>query len=627
MTKRPRDYQEAANVALWNYLHQSPNKNPLVVEATGLGKSLNIAMIIRMLLHYYPSTRILQTCHVKELVEGNYKELMSFWPAAPAGVYSAGLNQRDLRKQVTFASIMSVAKRAHAFQHIDFLIVDEAHTISDKDTATYGKFIAALRLVNPRLVVIGYTATAYRMTTGLLVEGEMFDEVVFDIGSGESFVWAVDQGYLIRPVPKNPGFQLDSAAIGLQAGDFKNNEASTAMRDQDILERAVDTAIALGTEQGRRSWLTFCQSIEDAELVADMFTHKGHPHEAVHSKRNDREEVLARWMRGELVGVTNKDILTTGFNNPQIDLINMLRLTRSPGLWVQMIGRGTRPCWEGHIGHNGGPPLYDISTREGRLNSILASHKQTCLVLDFVGNTQRLGPINYPQLPQRRGGGASRDMVRECPQCSTFNHISKKHCEECGYEFPPPERLTPHASEAPIVDTRVIDLMQPQPVIEQVFEVFGVHRMVCAHHEGRNGKPDSMRVDYFCGVRRFSAWVCVAHPEGSFPRRKAVDWWEMHGGKGVEVPTHVDEAVELAGDLSKPKFLKVLVSAKYPEIVGYDFRGTRFELPPEIGGPPLQEPEPDPMQALRERQEEQAAKAREYATSAMGGGYDDEIPF
>lgn len=609
--KQPRDYQDAANISLWNYLHENPGKNPLVVEATGLGKSLNIAMIIRMLLHYYPQTRIMQTCHVKELVKGNHDELLQFWPAAPAGLFSAGLGVRDLRKQVTFASIMSVAKRAHAFQHIDFLIVDEAHTINDKESTTYAKFIADLRRTNPRLVVIGFTATPFRMTSGMLTDGEMFDEVVYDIGSGESFVWAVEQGYLIRPVPKNPGFELDSDAIGIQAGDFKNKETSDALREQDILERAVDMTIAMGIDQGRQNWLTFCQSIDDSELVADMFTHKGYPHEAVHSKRNDREEVLTKWMSGELVGVTNKDILTTGINNPRIDLITMLRLTRSPGLWVQMIGRGTRPLWT---------PGYDIGTLEGRLNSILASQKQTCLVLDFVGNTKRLGPINYPNLPKRRGSGGGGDPVRECPTCNVYCHISLSACPECGYEFPPPERVKPSASEAAIVDSRALDLSKQLPPKE--FEIFDVHRMICSHHEGRNGKPDTMRVDYYSGFRRFSQWVCVAHPYGSFPRRKAEDWWKSHGG---ETPPHeVDKAVEEAGDLNKPKFLKVWVNTKYPEIVGLDFAGTRFELPPELGGPPLQEPGPDPLA----EQEEEAKKAREHTMAAMGDGYfDDEIPF
>lgn len=609
----PRDYQEAGHWAQWNYIHDPANygKNPLVVEPTGTGKSFQIALFIWHMLHAYPHTRIICTAHVQELVEANYKELLGCWPSAPAGVYSAGLGIKEHRAQVTYASIQSVSKKAALWKHVDFLLVDEAHMISDNDTARYNQFIADLKKVNPNLVVIGYTATDFRMKTGRLTEGDLFDEVCFDLSGGEAFVWLINEGYLIRPVPKYPGFQLDSDSVGIVGGDFNNKQASEAMHDQDILERAVDTTIAMAEEQGRLAWLHFCQSIDDAELVADMFTHKGYPHEAVHSKRGDRTEVLERFKRGELVGVTNQDILTTGYNQKNIDLITALRLTRSPGLWVQMVGRGTRPLYA---------PGYDITTRQGRLDAILASPKQTCLVLDFVGNTERLGPINYPRVPNRRKKGDNGgDTTRKCPQCDTYNHISVKVCEECGYEFPPPERLRGEASDSALVrEGQVLDLTKQPPPRE--FRVEGVHRMLCTHHKGKGGKPDTLKVDYYCGLQKYSAWVCFEHPVNSFPQRKAAEWWRSHGGQGP-VPTTVQGALDQSADLVKPKWIKVEVAGRYPSIEAYDFIGTRFELPPELGGPPLVEPGPDPLALDAKEQDHRSLKER------LGVNYDEDIPF
>lgn len=626
----PRDYQQWSDEALWQFVHNKPGKNPLVILPTGTGKSLCIAMFMWRMLSAYPHLRMMMCTHVKELIEGNYKTAVKLWPQAPAGVYSAGLGRKDVYAQLTFAGVQSVVGKPGRFGRIDFLLIDEAHLVGTSDNASYIKFIRALRQQNPNLVVIGFTATAFRMGLGSLVDGEMFDEVAFDGGSGEAFVWFVENGYLIRPVPKDPGFTLDDSGISIQAGDFNNKEASDALHEQDILERAVDMTIATADEDGRKSWLTFCQSIADAELVADMFRYKGRAVEAVHSKRDDRDDVLKAFSEGKLDGVTNRDILTTGYDFPGIDLITMLRLTRSPSLWVQMLGRGTRPVWAdgsyygSQLGHNGGPPLddpdyrYNLETKEGRLASILASPKQTCKVLDFVGNTMRLGPINYPRLPKRRGVGGGEPPVRTCPKCDTHNHISKTHCEECGYEFPPPERLTPEASTADLV----LDLMAPKELPPRVEEIVGVNRMVAMHNEGRNGKKDTMRVDYFCGFKRFSVWVCFEHPEGTFPRRKAQDWWKAHGGQG-QAPADVSEAVEAAAGLSKPKFLKVLTSGRHPEVLAYDHRGTRFGLPPELGGPPLSEPEPDPIA------EAMAAKAEAYeqAKAQAGMYYDDDIPF
>ena len=87
------------------------------------------------------------------------------------------------------------------------------------------------------------------------------------------------------------------------------------------------------------------------------------------------------------------------------------------------------------------------------------------------------------------------------------------------------------------------------------------------------------------------------------------------------MPTTIDAALDLADQLRMPKFIRVKVPHKgYAEIVGYDFMGTKFNLPPELGGPPLEEPEQDPIGVIH--------PADDTATSpAYGGYYDDEIPF
>ena len=630
----PREYQGWADEALWQGVHTQPDRNPLIILPTGTGKSLCIAMFMYRMMAHYPHLRMMMCTHVKELIEGNYKTLKKLWPMAPAGVYSSGLGRKDVYAQLTFAGIQSVAKKAGRFGRIDFLLIDEAHLVGDSDSANYVKFIKALKERNPNLIVIGLTATAYRMGMGNLIDGDLFDYVAFDGSDGEAFIWFIENGYLIRPVAKDPGFMLDDSSISISGGEFSTSEASAALQDQNILERAVDMTIATAKADGRKCWLTFCQSIDDANLVADMFRYKGHAVEAVHSQREDRDEILQALREGKLDGVTNRDILTTGFDHPGIDLITMLRLTRSPGLWVQMLGRGTRPLWapgsyygSSLSGHNGGPPLddhllFDLETLEGRLASIRASGKTTCKVLDFVGNTMRLGPINYPRVPKRRGPGGGGDApVRTCPICASQNHTSVMECPDCGYKFPPPERLQSDASTNEIVSSKVLDLMNMPPPEPRKEEVFGVNRMMCSLNKGKNGKLDTMRVDYYCGLSRYSRWVCFEHPENTFPRREAEKWWKMHGGEEFGgAPIFVADAVAFADKLKKPKFIKVHTNTRYPDILAYDHVGTRFELHPDLGGPPLQEPDPDPL----ERKDEDYQPISQYIGS---GYYEDDIPF
>lgn len=627
MSKTPFDYQIAAHNSLWNSIHDPANygKNPLVVMATGLGKSLNMAMFFWHMLSAYPHLRIMQITHVKELVEGNYKELLGMWPAAPAGIYAAGLGRKDTRSQLTFAMINSVYKRAATFGKIDFIVIDEAHRLSDNDAAMYGVFIKELKKKNPDLIVVGFTATPFRMGSGHLLDGELFDHICYDIGSGESFVWAVQQGYLIMPLPTDPGFQLDDSAISLSAGDFKQSEASAALREQNIIERAIDYSIMIAEEENRRSAIAFAQSIDDAELIADMLTHKGYPTMPVHSKRNDRDEVIEAHKRNEIWGIVNKDILTTGWNNPLVDLFIGLRLTRSPGLWVQMIGRMTRPIWL---------PGFDIHTFEGRWASIHASGKVNARVLDFTGNTQRLGPINYPNLPKRRGTGGGEQPVRKCEykeetgegcRPTTYHHVSVKVCPHCGHEFPKVSNINAVASTAELVtDTNPLGLPPPEA---KKYEVFDVHEMRAVFNEGKplerdqdgnvtKRKHNTVKVTYRSGHRNFHTWVCFEHPEKTFPRNKANDWWHDHGGH-YPAPDTCEEALEHIGEMEIPKFIRVWINTKYPEIVGYDFKGTRFELGDlsKLGEPiQIHEPMPDPLAIMEERGMPQWME-------------DDEIPF
>ena len=86
-------------------------------------------------------------------------------------------------------------------------------------------------------------------------------------------------------------------------------------------------------------------------------------------------------------------VLTTGFNAPAVDLIAMLRPTKSTGLYVQMAGRGTR----------------------------LAPGKDDCLVLDFAGNVARHGPIDAREAEgQANGEGDGEAPTKVCPECQTI---------------------------------------------------------------------------------------------------------------------------------------------------------------------------------------------------------------
>jgi len=123
---QPRSYQVEAVSSLYQYF-SAQNGNPVLALPTGTGKSVIIAMFLQSIFYQFPGQRVMVLTHVKELIQQNYEKLMSLWPAAPAGVYSAGLNRRDTHRKITFAGIGSVAKKPQLFGHVDLVIIDEAH--------------------------------------------------------------------------------------------------------------------------------------------------------------------------------------------------------------------------------------------------------------------------------------------------------------------------------------------------------------------------------------------------------------------------------------------------------------------------------------------------------------------
>lgn len=112
---RLRDYQQSAIEAIYGYFGRHDG-NPLAVLPTGTGKGFVIAAFVARAIRDWPDTRVLIVTHVKELIAQNYGEMLRLWPDAPAGIYSAGLNKRDLHAQILFAGIQSVHKRAYDIQ-------------------------------------------------------------------------------------------------------------------------------------------------------------------------------------------------------------------------------------------------------------------------------------------------------------------------------------------------------------------------------------------------------------------------------------------------------------------------------------------------------------------------------
>lgn len=521
LTLRP--YQEAAIAAIYKYYSENTGNCCVVIPTAG-GKSLVMAAFIEGVLKSWPDQRILIVTHVRELIAQNHAEMIGLWPEAPAGIYSAGLGKREAQARVLFAGIQSIHRRAQEVGHTDLVLIDEAHLIPGNSSTMYRRFLNGLMRINPALKVIGLTATPFRLDSGMLHEGK--DALFTDIAYEAPVRDLIDAGYLSPLVSKQPATRLDVSKVGTRAGDFIQRDLAAAVDQEAITRAAVSEIIEHGRD--RKSWLAFCSGVDHASHVAEEFGRQGIICRTIFgdTPKDERDAIIAAFKRGEIRALASMGVLTTGFNAPAVDLIALLRPTKSAGLYVQMVGRGTR----------------------------LAPGKENCLVLDFAGNVRRHGPIDLVR-PKRPGDAAAGEApTKVCPECDSIIALSAAECPDCGHVFPAREvKIAPTAATLPVLSPKV--------------QWLPVHGVSYSRHDKRGGLP-SLKVTYSCGLKSYSEWVCIQHQ--GYARRKAAEWWRKRA-PGRPVPLTVDQAMEAAADLARPSAISVRPSGRYLEVSGYRF--------------------------------------------------------
>lgn len=559
----PRPYQTAAVEAVYQHLRTKEN-NPCVVLPTGCGKAVLLAMIASDAVQKWHG-RVLILAHVKELLEQNAAKVKMFCPEIPIGIFSAGLNSRDTTEPVIVAGIQSVYDKACDLGAFDLIIVDEAHLIAPDGDGMYRTFLKDMQLINPRVRLIGLTATPFRLKGGLICQPEnLLNEICFEAGLKEM----IQQGYL-SPLTSRAGrveAKLDD--LHVRGGEFVNDEIAAAMDNDELVSAACREIVDLTRD--RKSVLIFTSSVEHCKHVAEKLEAYSGKECAIvtgTTSPSERAELLARFkgehIPADLFGtpkpplkfLANVNVLTTGFDAPNVDCVVLLRPTNSAGLLIQMVGRGTRLSPE--------------------------TQKSNCLVLDYGGNILRHGPVDMIKIKEPGAGKGGDAPAKKCPQCLALIHAGFAKCPECGYEFPPNEgndKLSQTASTVGIISGQI------EYTDYDVQEVF-----YCVHEKryAEPGTPRTMRVDYQVGFNEFkSEWVCPEHT--GYARGKFEKWWRERAALGCPIPKTAHEAVDLAtqGFLAAPASItvKTVAGEKFDRITGWRLNSRpEYTPPPEPG--------------------------------------------
>jgi DNA repair protein RadD len=537
-----RWYQQEACDAAWNDLCSMPG-NPVIELPTGSGKSVIVAELCRKAVVEFGG-RVMVLQHRSELIQQNADKIRALLPLGiTAGLYSAGLGLRQADRPIIVAGIQSVYKKAELFGQRHLAIVDEVHLVGQKSESMYGQFLDRLREINPKLRLIGLTATPYRTGEGSVCRANgLFQRICYRA----SIPKLIEDGYLSPVTNESAAASFDTSKLHIRGGEFIPGEVEQLFSSN--VGAACKEIVSRTTE--RKSILIFCAGVAHAGQVADTIRRLTGEECGVvtgDSLPIEREQLLTRFKRRQLRWLCNVDVLTTGFDAPCIDAIAILRATCSPGLFAQICGRGFR--------------LY-----EG---------KKDCAILDFGENLKRHGPLDDINFGKAKAPGLPGDApAKECPNCETQVHLSARRCDECGWLFP--AREANHEGKA---DGQSDVLSRPREwIVEEVNMV--------RHQKKRTslGATDTLRVDYTClpvgatggNLERtvISEWVCLEHDGWAW--RKAMKWLKQRTialdlfGVGSEIKP-IDQVINLwrRGAVATPSRITTIKEKGFFRITHY----------------------------------------------------------
>ncbi len=388
-----RPYQNDAVQATLN--HFKKERTPaVIVLPTGAGKSLVIAELARV-----ARGRVLVLAHVRELVEQNHAKYLTF--DQDAGIYSAGLDRKDISQKIIFGGIQSVARAPDSFfENFSLVVIDECHRVAMEGETQYHQVLSKLQNLNPMICVLGLTATPYRLGLGWIyeyhqprkirqtTEPRFFKKCVFELTTR----YMIENGYLTLPVRiDSPVACYDFSSLKLNGTTFVQSQVEQLLKDQKritpvIIQNIVDLS------KDRHGIMIFTSSVNHAKEIMRSLPPYVSALIIGDTESKERIDTIDAFKIRKLKFLVNVSVLTTGFDAPHVDVIAILRPTESAALYQQIVGRGLR----------------------------LSPGKTDCLILDYTGQDH---DIFTPAIEEDKPLSGAVIVDVPCPKCGVTNQF------------------------------------------------------------------------------------------------------------------------------------------------------------------------------------------------------------
>ena len=337
----PRPYQEDALTSIEGFYNQGANRQ-LVFFATGLGKSSGVMMHLPMRFpHHVLDHGMIFLAHRRKILMQAYNDFKDAYPNLWVGL-EMGEREATGMEDVIFASVESLGReyqmRITKYKDRKFgvVVADEGHHVKPEGT---------------------------------------WDRVLnfFGVGSDEDRHYNIDvQGSQVKPLSvfltatptRNDDHTLapflDAVAAemsitdGIEGGWLTDIKAHRAHDLGNVMESDDDQATIDFLVQTYRKYLQgertliFAGSVDESErLAANLREHDlaNAAHVDAETPKDERRRIYQSFedTNGEIDALSNRLVLTEGYDNPSITAILDNAETESKPLHIQKLGRGLRP--------------------------------------------------------------------------------------------------------------------------------------------------------------------------------------------------------------------------------------------------------------------------------------------
>lgn len=389
----------------------------------------------------FPDSRTIILQHRDELVEQNEKTYRKVNPGARTSFYTADYKRWGDKGVPTFSMIQTLARGNNlaTMPPADLMVIDEAHHCASD---SYIKVIERARALNPKVMLLGVTATPHRGDSRNL--RATFDNVADQITLGE----LIRDGHLVKPrcFVIETGTRGELGGVRKLSADFDMQEVEAIMNKRPINDKIVEK---WREHAGTRQTVVFASTIHHAKDLMAAFTEAGVSCGLVTGDMpdNDRRQVLNNYDKGRLQVLFNVAVLTEGWDHQPTSCIVLARPCSFKSTMIQMIGRGLRTV---------DPERYP------------GVHKDDCIVLDFGYSLLTHRDLEQTLHIENDQG------PKTCPQCEASIPAVVNECPICGFEWPQPEDTgdnndpageAPDKEEIPLEDFVLteVDLLAKSP--------------------------------------------------------------------------------------------------------------------------------------------------------------------